>query len=180
MRLVPLCTVTLSAVVITACGGDARPAPPPVRLTVVAPQDLSVVRDDHVEVAGSVRPATATVTVEGRRAAVSEGSFRATVALEEGTNVVDVLASAGRARPALAALRVRRVVRVPVPDVVGRSVDDARTQLTARGLKADVQREDGIFDRLLPGAPEVCATDPDAGTEVDPGRTVRILAARRC
>src|SRR4051812_42409013 len=99
MRLAPLCTATLSAAVITACGGDARPAPPPVRLVVSAPRDLDTVHDDHVEVQGSVRPAGAAVTVEGRRATVAGGSFHATVALEEGTNVVDVLASAGRARP---------------------------------------------------------------------------------
>ena len=181
MRLAPLCTLTLGAAVITACGGaDARPAPPPVRLTIVTPRDLQVVRDDHIDVTGSVRPTTATVTVEGRKAAVSAGSFRATVSLEEGTNVVDVLASSGRARPALTAIRVRREVKVAVPDLVGLSVDDARTQLTGLGLKADVQRQDSIFDRLIPGAPQVCATDPEAGTDVDPGRTVQLLAARSC
>jgi PASTA domain-containing protein/glucodextranase-like protein len=180
LRLAPLCFATLGAAVITACGGDPRPAPPPVRLTVSAPRDLAVVHDERVEVTGSVRPSSATVIVEGRRATVAEGAFHATVSLAEGTNVVDVLASAGRARPALAAIRVRRDVRVAVPDLVGTSADDARTQLTALGLKADVQRDDGIFDRLLPGAPQVCATDPESGTEVEPDTTVRLLVARNC
>jgi hypothetical protein len=180
LRLAPLCFATLGAAVITACGGDPRPAPPPVRLTVSAPRDLAVVHDERVEVTGSVRPSSATVIVEGRRATVAEGAFHATVSLAEGTNVVDVLASAGRARPALAAIRVRRDVRVAVPDLVGTSADDARTQLTALGLKADVQRDDGIFDRLLPGAPQVCATDPESGTKVEPDTTVRLLVARNC
>jgi hypothetical protein len=180
LRLAPLCFATLGAAVITACGGDPRPAPPPVRLTVSAPRDLAVVHDERVEVTGSVRPSSATVIVEGRRATVAEGAFHATVSLAEGTNVVDVLASAGRTRPALAAIRVRRDVRVAVPDLVGTSADDARTQLTALGLKADVQRDDGIFDRLLPGAPQVCATDPESGTEVEPDTTVRLLVARNC
>jgi hypothetical protein len=180
MRLAPLCFATLSAAVITACGSDARPTPPPVRLTVSAPRDLAVVHDDRVEVSGSVRPSSATVVVEGKRASVAEGAFHATVSLAEGTNVVDVLASSGRARPALAAIRVRRDVRVEVPDLVGTSADDARKQLTALGLKADVQRGDGIFDRLLPGAPKVCATDPESGAEVNPDTTVRLLVARNC
>jgi hypothetical protein len=181
MRLVPLCTATLSAAaVITACGGDARPAPPPVRLVVTAPHDLDTVHDDHVQVQGSVRPPSAAVTVEGKHATVAGGSFHATVALADGTNIVDVMASAGRARPALAAIRVRRDLRVPVPDLTGLSADDARNRLSALGLKADVQREGSIFDRLLPGAPQVCATDPATGAEVNRGQTVRLLAARQC
>ena len=72
---------------------------------------------------------------------------------------------------------MRRDVSVEVPDLVGLSADDARKQLRALGLKADVQRDDGIFDRLLPGAPKVCATDPEAGAQVDPGATVQLVAA---
>jgi len=69
---------------------------------------------------------------------------------------------------------------VPVPDLVGLSVDDARKQLQGLGLKADVQRDDSIFDRLLPGAPQVCSTDPQPGARVDRGETVRLIAARSC
>jgi hypothetical protein len=181
MRLVPLCTAAIGAAALTAaCGGDSGPAPPPVRLAVTAPRDLEVVHEDHVEIEGTVRPGSATVTVEGRRAAVSEGTFRATVSLAAGTNVVDVLASAGRARPATAAIRVRREVSVEVPDLVGLSVKDALSKLSALGLKAEVERQDGLFDRLLPGGPNVCETDPEAGATVDPGATVRLLAARGC
>src|SRR3954470_8648986 len=79
------------------CGGD-RPAPAPVRLQITAPSDEAVVRASEGELRGTVRPATATVTVEGHRAAVSGGAFHATVSLAPGTNVVDVMASSGDAR----------------------------------------------------------------------------------
>ena len=181
MRLVPLRTAAIGAAALTAgCGGGGAPAPPPVRLAITAPRDLEVVHDDHVDVEGTVRPGSATVTVEGRRAPVSDGSFHATVSLAAGTNVVDVLASAGRARPATTAIRVRREVTVEVPDLVGLSVNDARAKLSALGLKAQVDRQDSLFDRLLPGDPNVCESDPRAGAEADPGETVRLLAARAC
>src|SRR3954466_4131774 len=80
------------------CGGDG-PAPAPVRLQITAPQDEAGVRGAQGELGGAGRPAAAAVPVEGRRAAVSEGEFHATVGLAPGTNVVDVLASAGDARP---------------------------------------------------------------------------------
>ena len=178
-RRVPLAAVAACALA-GGCGGDG-PAPSPVRLDIAAPSDQAVVRAASVELRGTVRPATAVVTVRGERATVSgEGAFRATVRLAPGTNVIDVLASAGRAQPALTAIRVRRDISVPVPDLVGLSVDDARKQLQGLGLKADVQRDDSIFDRLLPGAPQVCATEPQAGARADRGETVRLVAARSC
>jgi hypothetical protein len=178
-RRIPLAAVAVCALA-GGCGGDG-PAPPPVRLDVAAPRDQAVVRSASVELRGTVRPASAAVTVGGERATVSgEGAFRATVKLAPGTNVIDVLASAGRARPALTAIRVRRRVSVVVPDVVGVLADDVRDRLAAAGLKAKVDDRDGIFGRLLPGDPVVCATDPRAGVEVDPGTTVNVLVSRRC
>jgi beta-lactam-binding protein with PASTA domain len=177
-RRLPLAAAALCALA-GGCGSDG-PAPAPVRLQITAPSDEAVVRSAQVELRGSVRPATATVTVEGRRAAVSEGEFHATVALAPGTNVVDVMASAGDARPALTAIRVRRRVTVDVPDVTGLVVADARAQLKALGLAAQVDDQDGIFERLLPGPVKVCATDPDRGTSVDPGTSVRLLVSKQC
>lgn len=178
-RRVPLAAVAACALA-GGCGGDA-PAPAPVRLDITAPSDRAVVRAASVELRGTVRPASAVVMVRGARASVSgEGAFRATVKLVPGTNVIDVLASAGRARPALTAIRVRRRVSVAVPDVTGVLAADVRDRLTAAGLKAKVDDRDGIFDRLLPGEPVVCATDPRPGVEVDPGTTVRVLVSRRC
>jgi hypothetical protein len=161
------------------CGGDG-PAPAPVSLQVTSPSDEAVVRASQVELRGTVRPATATVTVEGHPAEVSGGAFHAMVALAPGTNVVDVMASAGDARPALTAIRIRRRVTVDVPDVTGLVVADASAQLKALGLKAQVDDQDGLFEHLLPGRPKVCATDPDRGASVDPGTTVRLLVSKQC
>jgi Glucodextranase, domain B/PASTA domain len=180
MRPAPLAIAASGALMIGACGGADAPAPPPVRVAIVAPGDGDVVHDREVEVQGTVRPSTATVTVGGRKAAVSGGTFAATVSLAPGTNVVDVMASAGRARPALTAIRIRREVSVPVPELIGLPADDAVQVLRGVGLKADVQDADGFLGRLLPGDPQVCATRPRADAEVDPGTTVHILAARRC
>jgi len=177
-RRLPLAAAAV-CVLAGGCGGDGPPAPP-VRLQITSPHDEAVVHDAQVELRGTVRPGTATVTVEGRRAAVSEGEFRATVALDPGTNVVDVMASAGDGRPALTAIRVRRRVTVEVPDVTGLVAADASDQLEALGLRVQVDDQDGIFERLLPGKPKVCATDPDRGTSVEPGTSVRLLVSKQC
>jgi hypothetical protein len=151
-----------------------------VRLAITSPSDEAVVRATQVELRGTVSPASATVTVEGRRAAVAGGAFHATVGLQPGTNVVDVMASAGDARPALTAIRIRRRVTVDVPDLIGLVPADATGQLEALGLKAKVDDQDGIFERLLPGKALVCATDPETGTSVDPGTTVRLAVSKQC
>jgi hypothetical protein len=181
MRL-SLLTGAACALLLGACGGD-KPAKPvaPVRLQVTAPADLGTVRSDNVEIRGTVTPASATVTVRGERARVSGGAWSAQVSVEPGVNVVDVLASAGRARPALTAVRVRRVVDVTVPDLVGLSADDAKSALAGAHLEGELQTAGGgFFDELLGGSPEVCETDPEAGAHVDPGSTVVVQLARRC
>jgi hypothetical protein len=181
MRL-SLLTGAACALLLGACGGD-KPAEPAgtVRLQVTAPQDLGTVRTASVEVRGTVTPSSATVTVRGERARVSGGSWSAQISVEPGVNVVDVLAGAGRARPALTAVRVRRVVDVEVPDLVGLSADDAQSALEDANLKGDLQTAGGGFlDELLGRSPEVCATEPSAGTHVDPGSTVVVELARRC
>jgi hypothetical protein len=177
-RRLPLAAAAVCALA-GGCGGGG-PAPAPVRLQITSPSDETVVRDAHVELRGTVSPATATVMVEGHRAAVSGGEFQATVGLAPGTNVVDVMASAGAARPALTAIRIRRRVTVDVPDVTGLGTVDASDQLKALGLRAQIDDQDGIFERLLPGKPKVCATDPAPGETVDPGTTVRLLVSKQC
>jgi hypothetical protein len=170
------------ALLLSACGGGDHVAPvAPVRLAVTAPADLGSVRADSVQVRGTVHPAGADVLVSGARASVSGGTWTADVALRPGVNLVDVLASAGRAKPALTVVRVRRVLQIEVPDLVDDSVDDARQALADVGLKGDFQDTGGgFFDELLGGSPKVCETDPAAGDEVDPGTTVQVTVARRC
>jgi hypothetical protein len=178
--LLPACLLACSAALATGCGGGSGRGGDAVRLDIAAPADAATVRSDAVEIRGSVRPATATVVVAGRPAEVSAGAFSARVALNAGVNVIDVLASAGDARPALAALRVRRLVIVRVPALVGLAPDEATARLEALGLKADRENGGGLFDELLGGDPRVCQTDPVAGTRADPGATVLLEVARRC
>jgi hypothetical protein len=170
------------ALLMTGCGGDKpAAAQAPVRLQISAPTDQDTVREDRVEIRGTVLPSGATVVVRGEKADVSGGSWTAQVSLEPGVNVVDVMASSGSARPALTALRVRRVVEVDVPDVTGLSADDAQKELEDADLKADLQTDKGgFFDDLLGGSPNVCDTDPAAGTSVTPGTTVVVHLARDC
>jgi hypothetical protein len=170
----------LGLLVLAGCGGSSSASRDAVRLDVAAPADEATVRADAVEVRGSVRPATATVLVAGRRAAVAAGAFSAKIALDPGVNVIDVLASAGDARPALSAVRVRRLVVVRIPDVGGLSPNDATSRLTDLGLEVERHDAGGLLDEIFGGKPAVCRTEPGAGEDVDPGTTVRIDVARRC
>jgi hypothetical protein len=152
-----------------------------VRLSVDAPADMAVSHDNSVEVRGVVSPSTASVKVDGESADVSGGRFSKQVDLQPGTNLIDVVAGApDGARPAMVAIRVRRQVTVAVPDLIGFTPSDAKDALAAKGLEADVQESSGLFDFLLPEDARVCETDPTAGTQVDPGTTVKVLAAKSC
>jgi hypothetical protein len=177
----PLSVVLLAfAFALAGCGEEDPPAPP-VRLSVDAPADLALSHDDSVEVRGVVSPATARVTVDGEDAHVNGGRFSAQVKLQPGTNLIDVVAGAADgARPAMVAVRVRRQVTVAVPDLIGFTPNDAEDALAGLGLEADVQEGGGLFDFLLPEDARVCETDPAAGTQVDPGTTVKVLAAKSC
>jgi hypothetical protein len=172
------------ALLITACG-DNKPANTitPVRLQIYTPGDLGSVREPRVIVRGTVKPADAVVTVRGVRAQVRGGAWSADVSLEPGINVVDVLASAGSARPALTAVRVHRIIDVAVPDLVGLDQEDAQQALGDVNLEASFEADDrggGLLDEILGHKPKVCATDPEAGTHVDPGSTVTVQLAQGC
>ena len=73
-----------------------------------------------------------------------------------------------------------RQVTVSVPGLAGVTPSDAKDTLAGLGLKADVKESTGLLDFLLPEDARVCETDPPAGTEVDPGTTVTVFAAKRC
>lgn len=183
MRPLSLAGALCALALVAGCGGGGggSSSARPVRLSVAAPGDLASVRSDTVQVRGTVHPASATVTVAGHAASVSGGSFTEQVSLEPGVNVIDVLASAGDDRPALTAVRVRRLVTVAVPDVTGLSPSDAQSALGHVGLKADVQRQgSGFFDQLFGGALAVCTTDPQPGAQADIGATVTVVASRHC
>jgi PASTA domain/Glucodextranase, domain B len=141
---------------------------------------MALLREDSVDVHGVVSPATAHVSVEGKDVDVSSGRFSTRVQLLPGTNLIDVVAGADGARPAMVAVRVRREVTVAVPDLIGFTPSDAKDALAGLGLEADVKEAGGLIELLLPEDARVCETDPTAGTAVDPGTIVKVLAAKRC
>src|SRR4051794_19370342 len=120
---------------MVGCGGDDKPPPDPatVRLSISSPADSSTVRDDRVELTGSVSPARAAVEVLGHAAAVENGSFSATVPLEEGTNVIDVSATMPGRSAAFAALRGTYDPRVTIPNPTGGGGDDGSRRVSQLG-----------------------------------------------
>jgi hypothetical protein len=172
----------LGVLLLGGCGGeDPAPRPPaPVALEIAAPGDATVVRDDGVEIRGRVDPPNARVLVRGRRAAVSGGEFTATVPLREGANVIDVAASARGASAVWGAVRVTRKVTIPVPEVVGHPLDEAKARVEASGLEPKEDKGGGLLEPLLPGTWTVCETSPSAGAEVRRGTEVRLSALKGC
>ena len=163
---------------LAACGGGDSPEP--VALSLAAPADSAVIHGAAVEVRGRVEPAGARVVVGGRVARVERGEFRARVPLREGSNVIDVGASADEARPTWAAVRITRETLVRLPDLAGRSRDDAVDRLEGLGLLAEIEEGGGLLDRLLPGDWGVCEMQPRAGTELAKGATVRLAVSKTC
>jgi hypothetical protein len=178
--------VACLAAAAAGCGGEKQPRAqrpaPAVDLSVATPNDMATVRDETVQVEGTVEPAGADVLVLGQKAPVSGGgSFSATVPLEPGANVIDVMATAPGRGPALTAFRVTREVPVAVPDLAGMSADEAAGKLDDAGLTPAVEQVGGgIIDELLPGDPHVCKQEPPAGAEVRRGSKVHVVVSKGC
>jgi hypothetical protein len=186
MRRPVLVLACLAATAATGCGGGEeqkraqRPAAA-VDLKVTAPSDMATVRDETVQVTGTVEPAGAAVLVLGQKAPVSGGGrFTATVPLQPGANVIDVMATAAGRGPALTAFRVTREVPVTVPDLGGKAVPDVEKALGGLGLKPDVEKGGGLIEELLPGDPAVCEQDPQPGTQVRRGTKVHVVVSKSC
>jgi hypothetical protein len=120
------------------------------------------------------------VLVAGRPATVTDGEFDARVPLREGPNVIDVGASARRARTAWAAVRVARLTLMRVPRLIGASRDDAVSRLEDLGLSVDVREEGGLLEKLLPGEEAVCEVRPQAGAELRLGASVHLVTSKSC
>jgi hypothetical protein len=175
-----LVLVLAAGLTLTACGETPRPATEPrVKLKLDAPDDGRLIRADRISVTGTVTPADAAVRVAGHDARVSAGAFAADVELQPGGNVIDITATASGRRPATDAVRVVRDMRVGVPDVVGRTPEDAISALKAAGLAAVEERGGSWIDRLL-GGTAVCATRPGPGALLDKGSRVTLETARDC
>jgi len=184
MRRTILIAGALVVLVAPGCGGgDHGPpaaAPGQVRLQVTAPADGTLVRGGTVDVRGRVSPRSAHVRVLGRPALVTDGAFTVVVPLEPGPNVIDVAASAGRRRPAFAALRVTRDILVTMPDLTDVVEEELDAQLEPAGLRPSIERAGGILEALRSGPRIVCEQQPAAGKRVRRGRTVQVLVAKRC
>jgi hypothetical protein len=175
----------LAAAAVAGCGGEdpprAQKPPTPVALKISSPADMTTVRSETVDVKGTVQPAGAAVLVVGQKAPVSGGgTFTATVALEPGANVIDVMATAGGRGPALTAFRVTREMPVTVPDLDGKNEDEVQQTLSGVGLKAEIEKGGGLIEDLLPGEPAVCEQDPEAGTQVKRGSSVHVVVSKSC
>jgi glucodextranase-like protein/PASTA domain-containing protein len=186
MRRHVLVLACLCVAAATGCGGgdNARRAQrptPAVDLKVTDPADMTTVRSETVAVKGTVKPAGASVLVVGQKAPVSAGgSFTATVPLEPGANVIDVMATASGRTPALTAFRVTREMPVTVPDLGGKTEAEVDQALGDVGLKPDVEKGGGLIEDLLPGDPAVCEQDPSAGTQVRRGTSVHVVVSKSC
>jgi hypothetical protein len=181
--VVRLAALIALVIALAGCGGEdpaAQKPKPPVQLRVSSPSDTALVLAGKVQVSGSVSPSTAQVQVQGRRAQVSGGRFSSEVTLEPGPNVIDVAATASNHAAALTAFRVTREQRVAVPDLLGKGIDDAERLIERRGLALEHERGGGFLDPLVPKGLAVCAQDPEPGSEVRRGSTVRVVVARAC
>ena len=82
----------------TACAETGSTTTPPTipdsnLLVVTEPADESIISTDKIEVAGTTVPG-AVVSVNGNLASVNDGGkFTAMVVLEEGPNIIEVIAS---------------------------------------------------------------------------------------
>lgn len=169
------------AAAVAGCGDD-DPAKPrtPVQLTLATPRDGVTTGKDTARISGRVLPAGSRVLVLGERVTVSDGRFETSVDLREGSNLIDVGASAAGARATWRALRVIRRSKIELPDVVGREMVDAVKTLEALGFKVAVSLDEGFLDALRNRPREVCGSTPEAGSQLEPGSEVQLFAAKRC
>ena len=166
---------------ITACGRQAPTRIPRVQLRLSAPADGTRVAGSSITVSGTVSPARAKVRVFGRPASVRpDGSFSTRVSLRTGMNLIDVLASLPHASDAMSAIRVERYVLVAVPQVVGKSPDDAEAALQAAGLVPKLQPSGDPLSFLVPLPTQVCSSSPRSGVQVSPGSTVTLATGKFC
>jgi hypothetical protein len=185
LRLLLLVPAVLAATFAAGCGDEAPAAPrPPVVLTLSAPRDATTTREATVQVVGRVTPATARVIVLGERVAVGGGGggggFSHAVALREGSNVIDVGASAPGRQAVWRALRVTRRSKIRMPDLGGREEDAARSALEGLGLKVHVVNDDDLLDVFRRGPRIVCSSDPQPGAQLDAGAEVEIVVSKTC
>jgi hypothetical protein len=148
---------------------------------ITSPADGARVSTATAAVTGTVSPPGATLLILGHPVPLGRGgAFSTEVPLAPGTNLVDVLAGAPHAQPAMSAITIVRYVLVGVPSVAGEGPRVAAAQIRAAGLVPDVKPSGNPFDFLLPVPDQICATNPSAGTRVTPGSTVTLITGKLC
>jgi glutamate-1-semialdehyde 2,1-aminomutase len=58
--------------------------------------------------------------------------------------------------------------------------DEVERALGDVGLRADIEEDNDLIDEILGGEPQVCAQDPEAGTQVRRGTTVHVVVSKGC
>jgi hypothetical protein len=171
----------LLALLVVGCGNRTLPAAAPVKLTVESPTDGARQVADSATITGVVAPHHARVLVLGHSVSADRsGHFTASVPLVPGTNLIDVIASAPRAQPAMLSLRVTRYVLINVPDVTGRSPNDAVARIRAAGLTPVLHADSNPLSFLLPFSTQVCNQSPSGGSRVEPDTRVTLNAGKVC
>jgi hypothetical protein len=179
-RFTTVAAAAAATLVLAACGTTASRPEPQIHLQVSEPIDGAVVTSSSVTLSGNVTPPASTVLVLGRRVDVTHGSFNTQIALQPGSNLVDVLAGAAHDRVAMTAVRVYRQILVTIPNVSNDSPPNAAKALVALGLQVKLKDTDPFYSFLLPVSQGVCGTSPSAGHRVDPGATVTISVSKTC
>jgi beta-lactam-binding protein with PASTA domain len=80
----------------------------------------------------------------------------------------------------MTAFRVTRELPVEVPELDGLLVQEVEDKLSEAGLRPQIDQRGGLIEELLPGEPAVCQQDPEPGTEVRRGTTVRVEVSKSC
>jgi hypothetical protein len=90
-------------VALAGCGSSGTKTPSgggAVALTVISPSSGTVVSADNVTVRGTVTPGNAAVQIQGQAASVGNGVFVGNAPIHNGTNTIDIIASAHGYTPA--------------------------------------------------------------------------------
>jgi hypothetical protein len=86
----PAWCCALACLALAGCGASSPTGPQPVTLSLTAPTSGATVGVQVIDVAGSVVPAQATVSVAGERVRVRHGSFLRAIRLERRTTRIRV------------------------------------------------------------------------------------------
>jgi hypothetical protein len=152
-----------------------------VKLRLGTPTDGTRTEASTERVSGVVSPRTARVLIVGEAVKPdTRGDFSTTIALAPGTNLIDVIASAPHARPAMTTLRVVRYVLVTVPTVTGETPTAAAAAIRSAGLKLQLHEDKNPFSFLLPFPKHVCSQSPSGGDRVAPNSTVTLGVGKVC